>query len=74
MALVKIGQIGNYVSISEQKVRQLMKDGIWKEGEHYYKNRHLGHTLFDIDVIVVWVKGAEPKSKAILDLAKRMAS
>ena len=56
MKWVKIGEIQNYISISEQKIRQLVKDGVFKEGKHYVKNKYIKHSLYNLEEIEKWLK------------------
>lgn len=55
MKWVKIGQIPKFISISEQKIRQLCKDHILKENVHYTKNSHIGHTLYNLEKLEKWL-------------------
>ena len=45
MKWIKIGQITSYISLSEQKIRQLVDNDILEEGIHYVKNPHIQHPL-----------------------------
>lgn len=72
MSLVKIGKLGSVVDMSEQIVRKLMKEGVLKEGIHFFKNKDLGYTLFDTEAILTWVKGTTPANNVMDDLAKKM--
>ena len=60
MRWIKIGQITSYVSISEQKVRQLIKDMVWEEGVHYVDNAHINHRLFNLEAIEKWLVDNTP--------------
>ncbi|BAF72390.1 hypothetical protein [Sulfurovum sp. NBC37-1] len=55
MKWVKIGQVTNYISLSEQKIRQLIHDDLLEEGIHYVKNPHIGHTLFNLEALEKWL-------------------
>ena len=55
MKWVKIGQIQNNISISEQKVRELVKNGVFIEGKHFVKNQHIKHLLFNLEEIEKWL-------------------
>ena len=55
MKWVKIGQIQNYISISDQKVRELIKEGVFVEGKHFVKNKHIKHHLFNLEEIEKWL-------------------
>ena len=55
MKWVKIGQVTKYISLSEQKIRQLMQDDLLEEGIHYVKNPHIGHTLFNLEELEKWL-------------------
>ena len=73
MRLVKIGKIPGLMDISEQTVRKLVKDGVWKHGAHYYDNGALNFRLFDMDAISKWIKGdSDVESTKMSALAERM--
>lgn len=55
MKWVKIGQITSYISLSEQKIRQLVENDILEEGIHYVKNPHIGHTLYNLEALEKWL-------------------
>jgi len=55
MKWVKIGQVTKYISLSEQKIRQLVQDDLLEEGIHYVKNPHIGHTLFNLEELEKWL-------------------
>jgi len=55
MKWIKIGQIANYMSLSEQKIRQLVDNDILEEGIHYVKNPHIGHTLYNLEELEKWL-------------------
>jgi|GEM_PF-3240864 hypothetical protein len=55
MKWVRIGQLTNYISISEQTVRKLMKENVFLEGKHYVKNPYIGHTLFNLEELETWL-------------------
>ena len=55
MKWVKIGQVTKYISMSEQKIRQLVQDDLLEEGIHYVKNPHIGHTLFNLEELEKWL-------------------
>lgn len=55
MKWVKIGQITSYISLSEQKIRQLVDNDILEEGIHYVKNPHIGHTLYNLEALEKWL-------------------
>lgn len=55
MKWIKIGQIASYISLSEQKIRQLVENEILEEGTHYVKNPHIGHTLYNLEELEKWL-------------------
>lgn len=55
MKWIKIGQIASYISLSEQKIRQLVDNDILEEGIHYVKNPHIGHTLYNLEELEKWL-------------------
>lgn len=55
MKWVKIGQVANYIALSEQKIRQLVQDDLIEEGVHYVKNPHIGHTLYNLETLEKWL-------------------
>jgi len=55
MRWIKIGQINNYISISEQKARELIKNNVWIKGLHYVDNPHINHRLFNLDELEKWL-------------------
>jgi hypothetical protein len=55
MKWVKIGQIQDHISISEQKVRELVKNGVFVEGKHFVRNKHIKHLLFNLEEIEKWL-------------------
>jgi len=55
MKWVRIGQLTNYISISEQTVRKLMKENVLTEGKHYVRNPYIGHTLFNLEELESWL-------------------
>ena len=55
MKWVKIGQVTNYISLSEQKIRQLVHEDHLEEGIHYVKNPHIGHTLYNLEELEKWL-------------------
>jgi len=73
MKLVKIGKIPGLMDISEQTVRKLVKEGVWKHGVHYYNNSALNFMLFDMEAIEQWLKGdSDVESTKMMGLAERM--
>jgi hypothetical protein len=66
MKWVKIGQLSNYISISEQTARKLVKEGIWEEGKHYVKNPYIGHMLYNLEELEAWlVQSSSPSNQAL---------
>jgi len=60
---VKIGQLSStYISISEQKIKELIDKSIWKEGVHYVSNPHINHRLFNLEAIEQWLIDNTPNS------------
>ena len=72
MKLVKIGKIPGMIDISEQKIRELVREGEWKEGVHYCRHSALNHTLYDMEAIEKWIRHEEPKDMLVTELAGRM--
>ena len=72
MKWIKIGQVANYISLSEQKIRQLVKEEVLEEGRHYVKNPHIGHTLYNLEALEKWLlEGTEsPTTDTFQDLLK----
>jgi len=62
MKWVKIGQITSYISLSEQKIRQLVVQEVLEEGIHYVKNPHIGHTLYNLEALEKWLVQDEKRA------------
>ncbi len=70
MKWVKIGQLTNYIAISEQTARKMIKENIWEEGRHYVKNPYIGHMLFNLEELEVWLLQSSKEHNQAMSLMK----